>query len=104
MNIQRLFALALLVSMAADANAQSGNGLRMVQTIALPGVEGRIDHMAVDLKDERLFVAALGNNTVEVVDLRAGKRVRSIPGFHEPQGVGFAPEFNKLFIANARTG
>jgi len=76
----------------------------LVQTIPLPNVEGRIDHMAVDLKGERLFVAALENNTTEVLDLRAGKRIRSITGLHEPQGVGFIPEFNKIFIANGQGG
>ena len=60
--------------------------------------------MAVDLKGERLFIAALGNNTVEIVDLRAGKPIATITGLHEPQGVGFVPEFNKLFVANAQSG
>jgi DNA-binding beta-propeller fold protein YncE len=76
----------------------------MVQTIRLPNVEGRIDHMAVDLKGQRLFFAALGNNTVEILDLNAGKHFKSISGFHVPQGVGFIPEFNKLLVANAKTG
>src|SRR5262249_16773574 len=75
-----------------------------LQTISLPNVEGRIDHMAVDLKGERLFIAALGNNTIEVLDLRAGKRIHSITGLHEPQGVGFIPEFNKIYVANAKSG
>ena len=64
--------------------------LRFVETIALKGVEGRIDHMAVDPQSGRLFVAALGNGTVEVVDLHSAERIKSLRGFHEPQGVGFA--------------
>ena len=91
-------------ALAVKAQAEDATVLRWVQTIPLPNVEGRIDHMAVDLKGERLFVAALGNNTVEVLDLRAGKRMRSIAGLHEPQGVGFIPELNKIFIANAKGG
>src|SRR5262247_1288672 len=93
-----------VMSLTVDAHAGETTPLRLVQTIPLPNVEGRIDHMAVDLKGERLFVAALGNNTVEVLDLRAGKRMRSIAGLHEPQGVGFIPELNKIFIANAKCG
>jgi hypothetical protein len=93
-----------LIGFAVRAEAQDATPLRLVQTIPLPNVEGRIDHMAVDLKGQRLFVAALGNNTVEVLDLRAGKRIRSITGLHEPQGVGFIPEFNKIFVANAKSG
>src|SRR5262245_4741996 len=93
-----------LTSLTVNAHAGEPTPLRLVQTIPLPNVEGRIDHMAVDLKDQRLFIAALGNNTVEVLDLRAGKRIRSITGLHEPQGVGFIPEFNKIFIANGKGG
>src|SRR5262249_42334999 len=89
-------------SLTVNAHAGEPTPLRLVQTIPLPNVEGRIDHMAVDLKDQRLFIAALGNDTVEVLDLRAGKVIRSITGSHEPQGVGFIPEFNKIFVANAK--
>src|SRR5262245_34500293 len=93
-----------VMSLTVNAHAGEPTPLRLVQTIPLPNVEGRIDHLAVDLKGERLFVAALGNNTVEVLDLRAGKRLRSITGLHEPQGVGFIPEFNKIYVANAKSG
>jgi len=76
----------------------------LVQTIALDGVEGRIDHMALDPNGRRLFVAALGNGTVEVIDLRTGKRVRSLGGFREPQGVGFVTSPPRLFVANGGDG
>src|SRR5262249_43083255 len=93
-----------VMSLTVNAHAGEPTPLRLVQTIPLPNVEGRIDHMAVDLKGKRLFVAALENNTIEVLDLRAGKRIHSITGLHEPQGVGFIPEFNKIFIANGKGG
>jgi len=98
--------LIFLMGMAMPRNleAEEAGPLRLIQTIPLRNVEGRIDHMAVDLKGERLFIAALGNNTVEIVDLRAGKHMGTITGLHEPQGVGFVPEFNKIFIANAQSG
>jgi DNA-binding beta-propeller fold protein YncE len=98
--------LIFLMGMAMTRNleAEEAGPLRLIQAIPLPNVEGRIDHMAVDLKDQRLFVAALGNNTVEVWDLRAGKHIHSITGLHEPQGVGFIPEFNRIFVANAKSG
>jgi YVTN family beta-propeller protein len=70
----------------------------------LNNVEGRIDHLAVDLKGQRLFVAALGNNTVEVIDLKTGNRDHTIAGLREPQGVGFVPESNRLFVGNAKGG
>ncbi len=70
----------------------------------MSGVEGRIDHFAFDPAGERLFVCALGNNTVEVLDLRKGERVHSITGLGAPQGVGYAPEVNRLFVANDKGG
>jgi len=96
--------LMVFAVMTIDVQAQESSTLRMVQTIPLPNVEGRIDHMAVDVKGQRLFIAALGNNSVEILDLNAGKHFKSIPGLHEPQGVGFISEFNKIFIANGKTG
>src|SRR5215470_4037371 len=71
---------------------------KLKQTIALPGVEGRIDHLALDASGERLFVCALGNNTVEVLDLRNGERIHSITGLGSPQGVAYLREFNRLFV------
>jgi YVTN family beta-propeller protein len=73
---------------------------RQVQSIQLPGVEGRLDHMAVDLQGGRLFVAALGNDTVEVIDLKASKRTDEIKGLKEPQGVVYVPEDDKLLVSN----
>jgi DNA-binding beta-propeller fold protein YncE len=87
-----------------EAQTQESSALRLVQTIALPEVEGRIDHMAVDITSRRLFIAALENNSVEIVDLNASKHFKSIPGLHEPQGISFIPEFNKLLVANGKTG
>jgi len=74
--------------------------LRLVQTISMPNVKGRIDHMDVDVPGKRLFVAGLENGSLEVVDLKAGKWVRSIPGFKKPQGVLYIPALNKLFVAS----
>jgi len=78
--------------------------LKLEQTIPLPGVEGRIDHLTVDLNNQRLFVAALENNTVEVLDIKGAKRLQTISGLHEPQGVLYVPGENRLFVANAKDG
>jgi DNA-binding beta-propeller fold protein YncE len=88
---------------AATSNAQSAP-LKLKQTIPLPGVVGRIDHFASDGSGQRLFVCALGNNTVEVLDLRKGERAHSITGLGAPQGVGYVPEANRLFVANDKGG
>lgn len=76
-------------------------GVRLVASIPLPGVGGRLDHLALDRARHRLFVAALGNGTVEVLDLRANRRSRTLPGWHEPQGVCFVPSSDRLFVADA---
>ncbi|TMH64085.1 MAG: hypothetical protein E6H57_16205 [Betaproteobacteria bacterium] len=74
--------------------------LELVATIPMPGVKGRIDHFAADLKRHRLFVAALGNNTVEVLDVAGNRHEKSVAGFGEPQGLVHLPKSNRLFVAN----
>jgi DNA-binding beta-propeller fold protein YncE len=86
-----------------EGRAEQPN-LKRQQTIALPGVEGRIDHFALDASGERLFVCALGNNTVEVVDLRKGERIHSITGLGTPQGIVYIPDLDRLFVANDKDG
>jgi DNA-binding beta-propeller fold protein YncE len=78
--------------------------LKLTQTLPLPGVEGRIDHFALDASGERLFVCALGNNSVEVLDLRKGERIHSITGLGAPQGIVYIPETDRLFVANDKGG
>jgi DNA-binding beta-propeller fold protein YncE len=78
--------------------------LLLIQEIPLPNVGGRIDHFTFDAKRKRVIGAALGNNTVEVVDTFAGRDIHSITGAADPQGVAFAGELNKLFVANGTDG
>jgi DNA-binding beta-propeller fold protein YncE len=92
--------LCLWVLLAGVAHAQSP--LTPVAAIELPGVEGRIDHLAYDPDSQRLFVAALGNDTVEIVDLRTNTRVRGVAGFHEPQGIAFVPTLKVAAVANGQ--
>src|SRR5438034_10887852 len=77
---------------------------KLKQTIPLPGVEGRIDHLALDAASDRLFVCALGNNTVEILDLRKGERIHSITGLGAPQGVVYLPSLERLLVANDKGG
>src|SRR5262249_31182753 len=89
---------------AVIANGQGGPPLKLVQTIPLGMVEGRIDHMSADVKGQRLFLAALGNNTLEVVDLVQGRQVRSLAGLREPQGVVYVPALDQIVVANGNDG
>jgi DNA-binding beta-propeller fold protein YncE len=91
--------LAAVALAAAGARAEAPP-LHQVQAIPLPGVVKRIDHMAVDPAGKRLFVSALGNGSLEVIDLEAGKRARSVPGLDQPQGVAFFPALHEVVVAN----
>jgi DNA-binding beta-propeller fold protein YncE len=85
-------------------HAQSTAPLKPVGTIPLPKVAGRIDHLAFDAARQHLFVAALGNNTVEVVDVAKNQHLQSLPGFHEPQGIAVVADLNGVAIANGESG
>jgi DNA-binding beta-propeller fold protein YncE len=74
--------------------------MRLLQMIPLPNVSGRIDHLDIDIEGQRLFIAALGNNTLEVLDLNKAQKVHTLSGFSEPQGVVFVPRLNKLYVTN----
>jgi DNA-binding beta-propeller fold protein YncE len=93
--------IVLLIGICAT---QAQEPLAFVRAIELPRVEGRIDHLTIDSAQQRLFVAALGNNSVEVLDLRSATDTRSIPGFHEPQGIGQPLDGNLVAVANGGTG
>jgi DNA-binding beta-propeller fold protein YncE len=103
----RLLSSGLAVSMSlpvADAASGRSPPLAEVQVVALPGVQRRIDHFAVDSAGQRLFVSALGNHTLEVVDLAAGKRITSIPGLDEPQGVAWLSSIHRIIVATRAGG
>jgi DNA-binding beta-propeller fold protein YncE len=103
--VSSLVAILFLTIFPRAATCQNtGKPLRLVQTISMPNVKGRLDHMDVDLKGKRLFVAGLENDTLEVLDLQAGKWMRSLPGFKKPQGALFVPALNKLFVASGDDG
>ena len=102
-SLQAIVALVFCYTFAT-VRAQTAAPLKLTQTIALPGVEGRIDHVAFDAAGERLFVCALGNNTVEVIDLRKAERIHSITGLGAPQGIVYIPELDRLFVANDKGG
>ncbi|MGN6820665.1 MAG: YncE family protein [Sphingomonas sp.] len=96
---------AMLCASACSASTRSisptdaASPLKLVRTIALPDVKGRIDHLAVDLAHRLLFVAEYGNGSVDVIDLDAGKVVDRITGLKEPQGLGVTLDNAQLVVA-----
>jgi DNA-binding beta-propeller fold protein YncE len=101
--------LSLLVSLflivvTVRSHAETSTCFSPVASVPLPNVEGRIDHLGIDVPNGRLFVSALGNNSLEIVDLRTSSVVHSIARLQEPQGVCYTAESNKLYVTNAGSG
>jgi DNA-binding beta-propeller fold protein YncE len=98
------FSVLILASFLFAAEMRAAEPLTIEAKIPLGKVEGRIDHFAIDLARKRLFVAELGNNSVGVIDLVERKVITRLFGFKEPQGVGYVPAADALFVANAGDG
>ncbi len=97
------FAFALAGSLTSCSAGEPAT-LKLTRTIPLPGVKGRFDHFAADVQGQRIFVAALGNDTLEVVDVAAGKRLQSITGLHKPTGVIYYGAANEVGVASGDDG
>lgn len=95
---------ALLLLSATLLSAPSTEPLKLEKTVELPDVQGRIDHMSMDVKGQRLFVSALGNHTMEVIDLKAGKRANTISALGEPQGALYVASDDRLYVASSKDG
>ena len=109
MNLRIQFLLrniAFLVALptAVSASSEEPGPLRLEKEIPLPGVEGRIDHFSADETGQRLFVAALGNGSVEIIDLRKGERSAEIKGLEEPQGLYYDSKTSRLYVATGGDG
>ena len=99
-----LTAASLMWPAAVVAQTAAGAPLVLETKIPLGQVSGRIDHLAIDAKRQRLFVAELDNNSLGVVDLAAGKVLRTVAGLREPQGVAYVPFADSVYVANAGDG
>jgi DNA-binding beta-propeller fold protein YncE len=89
---------------AAHAEEREAPPVREVQEIPLPGVQGRLDHFTIDAKRKRVIFSGLGNDTVQIVDVFAGRMIHQIDGLAQPQGTLYLPEWDKLFVANSANG
>ena len=98
-----LLAVTLFRPVACHAQA-TGTLLVLETKVPLGEVSGRIDHLGIDTKRQRLFVAELGNDSLGVVDLTAGRVLRTITGFSEPQSVAYVPSADSVYVANGGDG
>lgn len=102
MRIQSLVALAGALFVLSPGFGQQPRPLSLLHTIALPTVQGGLNHLSVDPEQQRLFAAAPTNGTIEIVDLKTGKASRSMEG-ERPAAVRFAPEFNQLYATRGQS-
>jgi len=96
--------IAVVFISSSLATGKNTETLSLESHIPLPDVKGRIDHLSVDVNGRRLFVAAVDNHTLEVIDLKSGKRIHTIADLAEPQGVLYDASTNRLFVACALDG
>lgn len=109
--IRRRLIMALVSAMAGatlvgprPAQTETSPPLHLLSAIPMREVRGRLDHLSLDVLHQRLFVAALGNDSVEVLDLGRSARAGSLPGLSHPQGVLYLPDPSRLIVANAQDG
>jgi DNA-binding beta-propeller fold protein YncE len=96
-----VFAVAALAVLAGalDAAAADQPSLKRIKTIQLKGKAGKLDHLVVDSKTQRLFQANKVNNTLDIVDLKSGKLLKQLPSQAGAQGVAYAADLGRLFVA-----
>lgn len=104
MNRYLLFTSIIFLTCCTKQQGYGQGALKLEKEIAMPGVKGRIDHIDIDPIRQIAYVAALGNNTLEAVDIKNGKVIHSISGLNEPQGVAYIPKHKELFVANGGSG
>ncbi len=108
MIVARLFLTSMFVMIALTARGAATTPgpapLVLERTLLLKGVVGRIDHLAIDPEHGRLFIAELGNGTVEAIDLRAGRSIGRIGGLKEPQGLAYLSARDELAVASGGDG
>ena len=106
-SVQIIFFLTCFVYIYSGCKGQKPFGENFLikqTTIPMSGVKGRIDHLDVNLKEKIVFVAALGNSSLEIVDIVKKKVLHSIKGLDEPQGVAYIPQQQEIFVANGGNG
>jgi DNA-binding beta-propeller fold protein YncE len=105
--LQFILLFCFLYTSMLSCNGQKSfgsNQLTLQKSISMPGVKGRIDHLDANLEDQTVYVAALGNNSLEAVNFKSGKLIHSITGLSEPQGVAYIPQTKEIMVANGGNG
>lgn len=102
--VARFVSVLVLVGTAALTMAAEPATLELLKTIPLKGKTGRLDHAALDSKHGRLFVANLSNDSLDIIDLKAGKLLKQIPEQRKIQGVAYAADLDHIYAGNGVAG
>jgi hypothetical protein len=104
--VKGIFSLLVAIGGLGSSSALHAEGapLSLEASISLGPIKGRIDHLAFDRTRQRLYVAELGNDSVGILDLGARRLMRTVSGFDEPQGIGYEPATDTIYVANAGDG
>jgi DNA-binding beta-propeller fold protein YncE len=98
-------ALALgWMSSGVDARGADPPPLERGKTIALKGPVGGLDHLALDARRGRLIVANTVNGSLDIVDLKAGRLLKQVPGQGRIRGIAYSPETDRIFVGNGDGG
>ena len=83
------------------AQAQTAAPLKLTGTVALPGYSGDFDHFAVDKQRGRLLLAAEDHATLEVLDLKTGRHLKTVPGFGAPHSILVRPGASTILVTDS---
>jgi YVTN family beta-propeller protein len=98
------FIACVVMTLISQTGRSDSAPLSVEAKIPLGAVNGRIDHLAFDPGRQRLYVAELGNNSIGIVDLKAGRVINTVPGFDEPQGIAYEASTDTIYVANGGDG
>jgi len=104
MNIHTTGVVLLLSLGSISAHTQVTSLPVLQKTIALPDGTGKFDHFAFDMNANRLFIAATGNHSIEVLDLNSGKVNEMLTGLGKPHGLAWISESGRLYAADGSQG
>jgi DNA-binding beta-propeller fold protein YncE len=96
--------MGIVMLAGLPAGAAEPATLELLQMIPLKGAAGRLDHLAIDGKHGRLFMANLSNDSLDIVDLKAGKLIKQIPEQKKIQGIAYAPDLDRIYVGNGTGG
>lgn len=105
MKCKAVVVLMCLACIGTAVWAQEPAPLKRVQTLTMDaGITGKFDHMAIDIKGDRLFLTAAQHHSIEVFDLKNGKWMRSISGLGKPAGIVYLPQTNQVVFSDGEPG